>query len=611
MKSTFAKLVHELKQFKAHFFFALTCMFFSGLANVLPSWFIKVSIDGVSAMEEGARRFRLLPTQLQDFEWLPQPTLATSNLHYILPVLIVVVFAVSAFLRFLYEYNVRNVGLLVVRNMREKFHAHMQRLSLATQMKYDSGSLVSRVTGDLSALQSWVSECLTNIFNEGFKAFFLFCWLLVLDVKLTVLTLIVIPLFAFPVFTLGTKIRSYSKKGQEFIGGLTTFLGESIQNQRVVKAYNMEQRRQKEFIKESNDLYGAHRKWVLFMAMVSPLTNVIAAVGIATMLFLGLSSVTDGYITIGEFSSFFVTSILLYDPVKRIGRITTTLQSVLGVAERVFVVMDEEVQNDSGLSKVTDKLEGHIEFKNIDYSYLSSAPGPDGGPFVGGKRKRVQIFDKLSLDIKAKSSIALVGPSGSGKTTLVSLIPRFFEVDGGEILIDKINVQDLSLSDLRNQIALVTQDSLLFTGTIRDNLLIGKASATEEELIAACKKAHVYEFLQELDDGLDSHIGERGQLLSVGQRQRVSLARAFLSDAPIVILDEPTSALDNESESLIYDAINELMKDHTVLVIAHRLNTIKNCDRIVYLQDGQILESGSHEDLITQNGLYSKLLQEV
>jgi len=315
-------------------------------------------------------------------------------------------------------------------------------------------------------------------------------------------------------------------------------------------------------------------------------------------LFLGLKSVMDGNISVGDFSSFFVTTILLYDPVKRIGRVTTIIQSAIGVGERVYEVLEEEVQEDTGSRLLDTKLKGSIEFKDIKYSFESNSSS-------------MILFKDLNLNIKAKTTVALVGPSGSGKTTLVSLLPRFYEIDSGEILIDGNNIKELSLRDLRKQIALVTQDALLFTGTLRENIMLGNPRASEEEFKAALKKAHVPEFANELEKGVDSSVGERGQALSVGQRQRVALARAFISNAPIMIFDEPTSALDNESEAYIRDAIKQLREEKTVLVIAHRLNTIKNADRIVYLQDGTIRESGTHDELVKLGGSYAKLLQEV
>lgn len=612
MQTVAKKLIKEIKVFKGHFAFALFCMFLSGLANIFPSWFVKISIDGLAALSEGRTSFNIVPTQIKNFSFVPQVYLDTNNLQYVLPVAIIGVFCVSAFLRFLYEFNIRKVGLLVVKNLREKFHSHINMLSLNTQMKYDSGSLVSRITSDMHSLQSWIAESLSNLFNDGFKALFMFVWLLALDWKLTMLSIVVIPLFALPVIKIGKRIRKYSKQGQDFIGGLTTFVTESIVNQRITKAFNFENKRQSAFVDESDTLFATHKKWVKFLAMVSPVTNIIASIGIGFILFLGLSSVTNNNISVGEFSSFFVTSILLFDPVKRIGRVSTIFQSAIGVSERIFSVLGEDIQKDEGHQRLSNAVEGEIEFKNVEYSYtIDSKTGDQANQKFISQNKTIKLFKDLNLKIPAKSSVAFVGPSGSGKTTLVSLIPRFFEIKQGEIAIDGINIEDINLCDLRRQISVVAQDPLLFSGSLRDNILIGKAEASEEEFAAAVANAHVAEFAENLEHGYDTHIGERGNALSVGQRQRVALARAFISDASILILDEPTSALDNESEAYIYDAVSKLKTDKTVLIVAHRLNTIKNCDRIVYIQDGEILESGMHDELLSKGGAYAKLLQEV
>ena len=331
------------------------------------------------------------------------------------------------------------------------------------------------------------------------------------------------------------------------------------------------------------------------MALVSPITNVIGAIGISTILFIGLSSVKAGTLTVGEFSSFFVTSILLYDPVKRLGRVATIVQSALGVADRVYQLLDEPTQLDEisqkGTAKFSQPVKGSLEFRNVNFKYEDTA-----------------LFTNLNLSIPAKSSLALVGPSGGGKTSLVSLIPRFYEINSGEILIDGVNIAELSLNDLRKQIAIVTQEPLLFTGTIRENIALGKQNPSAEDLIKAAQDSFVLEFTEKLEQGLDTDIGEAGSKLSIGQKQRISLARAFISKAPIIILDEPTSALDNESQEYIYRAINKLMQDRTVIIIAHRLSTIKSCNRIVYLQDGQIIETGTHDELVAKAQAYAGLL---
>ena|GEM_PF-102050 len=618
--STLKRLIQESKAQHGLFAVAMVAMVFDGMANVLPSWIVKVSIDGLAALERGAKSFDLLPSQLHKFtQWSLE--LSTVNFALVLPLAIVVVFLIEGACKFSYQYLLRKIGVLTAEDLRNKFHAHLSRLPLATQAKYESGSLVSVVSSDLNSLQSWLAESLSNFFNDGFKALFLLVWLLILDWKLTLITAIILPLFAIPVAQLGKSIRRYSRQGQDYIGTVSTFVAETLANQRVIKAYNLEAWRDQCFARESATLAKLNQKWVFYMALVSPLTNIVGAVGIAAILYLGLSSVVHGYISVGEFSSFFVTSILLYDPIKRLGRVATIIQSALGVAERVFQVLDEEVQSEGAVTGVQAK-QAAIEFRHVSFGY--------------GSR---ELFRDLNLKIEANSSVALVGPSGGGKTTLVSLIPRFYEINSGEILINGINIKSMNLHELRQHIALVTQEPLLFTGTIRENIMLADVIASEakrhcerseaipmpsfdgllrradgtprnddtDRLAYALKASHVEEFSSKI--GLDTNIGERGANLSVGQRQRVALARAFYSQAPIILLDEPTSALDNESQAYVQDAIEKLMAERTVVIIAHRLSTVEKCNRIVYIEDAAIKEMGSHAELLASASAYAKLLE--
>ena len=613
----------------------MLCMLFDGLANVLPSWIVKISIDGLAALEKGALSFDILPTQLHKIPQfdLSHLELKTSNLALVLPLIIVAVFLLEGIAKFLYQYQVRKIGVLVSRDLREKFHSHLNKLSLATQSKYESGSLVSIVSSDLNSLQSWLAESISNLFNDGFKALFLFGWLLLLDWKLTLLTALVLPLFALPVAKLGKSIRNYSRKGQDYIGSIATFISETLANQRVIKSYNLENWRNQKFKQESDELARLNKKWVYYMALVSPLTNIVGAIGIASILYLGLNSVIAGNISVGEFSSFFVTSILLYDPIKRIGRVATIIQSALGVADRVFAVLDEPSQESENQSlTLSPATEATLGFIDVNFAY-------------GAK----QIFTDLNLEIAARTSVALVGPSGGGKTTLISLVPRFYELNSGAITINGRNIAEMPLAELRLHIAFVTQEPLLFTGTIRENIMLADVIASpkgeaihltdaqwiasspaaprnskngpdgsflrskprvqdlDERLAYALKAAHVEEFSSKI--GLDTDIGERGSKLSVGQKQRIALARAFYSKAPIVILDEPTSALDNESQALVQDAIEKLMQERTMLIIAHRLSTVQKCDRIIYIEDGEIKETGSHAELVATASAYAKLLE--
>lgn len=600
MKSTSYKLILAAKPYQGLFYLALIAMLISGLASILPSWLVKISIDGLSAIEHQAQTFNIVPQQairyLGDHLELTRFELATKDLIYVLPLSIVVVAFIEAFFKFLYQYYSRELGLLVVKDLKEKYHAHISKLSLAKQREYDSGSLVSVISSDLQSMQSWLAESLMNMFSEIFKVIFLFAWLLLLDWKLTACSLLVIPLFAIPVVKLGKSIRSYARRGQDYVGTISNFLAETIKNQPIIKAFNLEAWREEQFKIESNNLYKLFHNWILRMAIVSPLTNIIGAFGISAILFFGIQAVNNSGLTIGEFSSFFVTSILLYDPVKRLGRVATIIQSALGVADRVYEILDQDIQSDNNNAQaINGFVQGNIKFSKVCFSYANKT-----------------LFENFNLEIPAKTSLALVGPSGGGKSSLVSLIPRFYEINSGTISIDGIDIQDLSLRDLRRQIAIVTQEPLLFAGTIRENIALGLSSKSSDDLnvliLQAAEDSYVMDFARDLERGLDSQVGEGGNKLSVGQKQRISIARAFISGAPIIILDEPTSALDNESQEYIYKSIQKLMQNRTVIIIAHRLSTIKACDNIAYLEDGKIIESGSHQDLLKKASAYSTLL---
>lgn len=598
-QKTSTRLIEEAKPHIGIFFVSLFCMIASALLSVLPSWFIKISIDGLAVLQNHQDKFCILPQQILDnplssklnldcFWWKAQ------NLYLILPLSIIAVFFAEAIFKFFYQYEARKLGLLMVKSLREKFHAHINKLSIKQHKDIDSGSLVSVINSDLQNLQSWLAETVMNLFAESFTALFLALWLLLINWKLTLISALIIPVFVIPVVKIGKRIRLYSRQGQDLIGSNASFVGESIRNQSIIKAYNLENWRQENFAIESLSLHKLFDKWAFYMALVSPFTNLIGACGIATILFLGLQAVSQGLLTVGEFSSFFVTAILLYDPVKRLGRVTTIFQSALGVADRVYKLLDLNSEKLEGLI-LDQPLKGEINFRNIKFDY-------DGH----------KVFDNFDLHIPAKTSLALVGPSGGGKTSLINLLLRFYDSNIGSITIDQINIKNLDLHYLRSQIALVTQEPLLFDTSIRENIQIGLNKNTqdlESKIKQAARDSYVLEFADKLEHGLETRVGENGSKLSIGQKQRIALARAFISEAPIIILDEPTSALDNESQEFVYQSIKQLMQTRTVIVIAHRLNTIKSCDKIVYLHDGQIVETGSHDELVKLNQAYASLLE--
>ena len=607
MNKSSKKLLQEYFKHKTLLTVSITAMFFAGITSILPSWFVKISIDGLAALQNQVERFSLIPQQVQN--WLDSQSISlpenfleinVSSLKTVLPMAIVGVFLFEAVFKFCYQYFSRKLGLSIVKDIRERFHDHINKLSMKELKKIDSGSLVSVISSDLQSLQSWLAESIMNLCSESFKAFFLFSWLLLVNWKLTLISTIVIPLFAIPVIKLGKNIRKNANIGQNQIGNISSYVNESITNQSIIKAFNLENIRRQGFTKVSTDLFNTFKTWAFYIALVSPLTNLLGAVGISAILYYGLSAVIDNTLTVGEFSSFFVTSLLLYDPVKRLGRVSTIFQSALGVADRFYQMLETPTQdqNENSSQRITNG-KGDIEINNLNFNYLDSQ----------------NLFENLNLNFPSKTSTALVGPSGSGKSSLINLLMRFYEINSGEIKIDGINITELSLKNLREQFALVSQEPLLFDTSIKENILFGLEDSSdlsqtqiEARYKESCDKAHVSEFISKLENQDDTSVGEAGNKLSIGQKQRISIARAFMSLAPIVILDEPTSALDNESQELVYKSIKSLMQEKTVIIVAHRLTTIKACDNIVYLESGKIMEQGSHEALLGQGKQYASLL---
>ncbi len=586
---TLSRLISYGKKYWLQFGAAFFSMILAGFISLFPPWVVKIAVDGLNMPSQHGRIF-LLPKQLKTLIGSPSMSIHVNELLKIIPILIISAYMLDGLLRFVHQFFIRFIGIATVRDIRNALHEHLQKLSLSQVTKETSGSYVSRVTNDLVAVQSWVAETITTIFNDSSKALFLFIWLLSVNWSLTLVAIIVIPLFVIPVANLAKRLRKLSRKGQDNIGHLSGFIQESLQNLKLTQAYNLEDIRNKQFQTKNSKLFSTLKKTVMIEAMISPITGFIGACGIAFVFWYGMKSVALSQITLGDFSSYFLSTVLLYEPIKRISRVWSTLQQALGASERVFEILDLEpsLKSHVGVGSAHEvgearsfyerhdpHIHGHIIFKNVSFTY------PNGR----------EVLKNINLEICPNEKVALVGPSGVGKTSLVSLIPRFYEPQSGKIEIDGINIQSIDLHFLRSQISLVTQEQVLFNCSIRENIVFGKPNATNEELKEAAKKAHVIEFVEKLQDGFETIVGEQGMRLSGGQRQRVALARAFLKDAPILILDEPTSHLDNESEKYIQEAINELFKNRTVIIIAHRQSTIDSVDKVIALEDGKIINN--------------------
>jgi len=580
--NAFSKLLSYGKKYWALFSIAFVSMVLAGFISLMPPWLVKIAVDGLNMPKHQGRLF-LLPKQLKAIVGSPSMSIHVNELLALIPVLDNLCYFIDGILRFLHQFCIRYVGIATVRDIRNRLHEHLQRMSLSQITKEMSGTYVSRVTNDLIAVQSWVAETITTIFNDSSKAVFLFAWLLSVNWYLTLVSIIVIPLFVIPVVNLAKRLRKLSRKGQESIGDLSGYVQESLQNLKLTQAYNLEEFRNNQFKQINSKLFSTLRKTTIIEAVISPISSLVGACGIAFVFWCGMKSVAISQITLGDFSSYFLTTVLLYEPIKRISRVWSTLQQALGASERVFEILDQNSSLVETKSSVHIKnVKGQIVFENVCFNYSTGR----------------EILQDINLEINPGEKVALVGPSGVGKTTLVSLIPRFYDPQSGVIEIDGVDIKAINLSSLRTQISLVTQEQVLFNCSIRENILFGKPDAKEEELIQAAKKAHVIEFVEKFQEGFETIVGEGGTKLSGGQKQRVALARAFLRNAPILILDEPTSHLDNESEKYIEEAINELVKNKTVIVIAHKKSTIQQADKVITLENGQISNITSKKDLI-------------
>ncbi len=573
---TLTRLLSYGKKYWFQFGIAFSSMILAGFISLFPPWVVKIAVDGLNMPNDHGRIF-LLPKQLKAWIGSPSMSIHVDELLKLIPILIVSAYFLDGLLRFIHQFFIKYIGISTVRDIRNDLHEHLQKLSLSQITKETSGSYVSRVTNDLVAVQSWVAETITTIFNDSSKAIFLFTWLFSVNWSLTLTAGVVIPLFVIPVVNLAKRLRKLSRKGQENIGHLSGYIQESLQNLKLVQAYNLEPIRDKQFQSKNSKLFSTLKKTIMIEAMISPITGLVGACGVAFVFWCGMKSVASTQITLGDFSSYFLSTVLLYEPIKRISRVWSTLQQALGASERVFEILDLKsslhIEVDyKGIDNKQSLQKGHILFKNIYFSYPNSR----------------DILKNINLEINPNEKVALVGPSGVGKTTLVSLIPRFYDPTEGSIEIGGIDIKAMDLHKLRSQVSLVIQEQVLFNCSVKENILFGKSSASEKEMIEAAKKAHVIEFIEKLQDGFDTIVGEQGMKLSGGQRQRIALARAFLKDAPILILDEPTSHLDNESEKYIQEAINELVKNRTVIIIAHRQSTIDSVDKVITLEDGEI-----------------------
>ncbi|MEJ5375668.1 MAG: ABC transporter ATP-binding protein [bacterium] len=483
------------------------------------------------------------------------------------------------------------VGQRVIADVREKVYGHLQDLSLSFFHRNPTGQLISRITNDVNLLHGTVTDAVTGFLKDILTICALVGVIFHNDWLLATVSLIVFPAAVAPLAKMGKRIRGFSRRSQVQMGSLTTILHEVLSGQPVVKAFCQEAREKERFCKENKALFRTLMKRYRIRALSSPLMETLGGIGAAAAIYVGGYRVLNGEMTTGAFFSFIAALGMLYEPIKRLNKLNLLVQEGMAAAERIFQVLDEEPEvKEMPGARILAPITQAVELRDVSFGY-------------GQER----VLSHVNLRISKGEVVALVGESGGGKTTLAHLIPRFFDPTEGVVMIDGHDVREVTLSSLRGQIALVTQHTVLFNDTVLNNIAYGRPGASLEEIRAAAMAANAHGFIEMLPEGYNTIIGEAGTKLSGGERQRLCIARALVKDAPILILDEATSSLDAESEEEVQKALEVLMKGRTVLVIAHRLSTVRNAQRIVVIKRGTIVEEGDHPSLLKLNGEYARL----
>lgn len=567
-RELYVRLLGFIRPYKWVFLLSLCCMAISSaLEPAFPALLKYLLDDGFVRNQSG-------------WEWL------------VYPLFVFAVFLTRSIVGLIADYSMTWVAQNVIADLRIRMFACLLRLPTAYFGNNLSGRLMSRLTSDVNGVSSAATSSVTTLIKDSFSVLGLMGWLFYLNWKLTLVTLVLVPFIALAVRGFNGRIRFLARGLQGAQGMLTQVLQEAIEGQKVVKIFGGQSFESQRFGKVVKELRRLYMRSALASALQGPIVHFFVAVSLSVIIGVALYQAGQGEASVGDFVSFITAMLMTLAPMRRLADVNATIQRGLVAAESVFHLMDEPEETDAGHVKL-GRVQGEVSFDRVTFSY----PGAE----------RLALRD-LSFSIAPGESVALVGSSGSGKTTVANLLPRFYEVDAGRICVDGHPLPEICLSDLRNNIALVSQEVMLFNDTVAGNIAYGiEREIARDEIVRAAQAAHAMEFIERLPEGLDTFIGEKGIKLSGGQRQRLAIARALLKNAPILILDEATSALDTESERLVQEALDALMVGRATLVIAHRLSTIERANRIVVLAHGEKVEEGSHADLLRLNGIYARL----
>jgi subfamily B ATP-binding cassette protein MsbA len=569
---------------------AMICMVFVSFLTAGQAFLVKPALDGVFLKKEGVPLWvKNIIIQLHLDSLLLKRDM---EMLLLLPIAIILLFLFKGVFEYGQAYLMNYVGLRIVADIREKLYNHLQTLSLSFFTKTPTGILISRITNDVNLIQGSVSNTITGLVKDAFTVIGLIGVVIYRDWKLALMALLIFSLVIIPIKEFGKRLRKFSRKSQQRMGSITTFLHETITGNRIVKAFNMEDYEKRRFAQENNRFFKIVFKRAKIRALSHPLMELLGGIAVAIIIWVGGYRVIQGELTPGAFFSFMTALFMLYAPIRDLNKVNLEVQEGMAAAIRVFELLDTtpEIKEEEEAIPLPPVSKG-VDFQNITFKYGEET-----------------VLKDISLRVNMGEVIALVGMSGAGKTSLVNLLPRFYDVEKGQILIDGHDIRKVTFKSLRDQIALVTQQTILFNDTIRNNIAYGNIHCcSDQEIIEAAKAAYAHDFIIKLPEGYDTLIGEQGVKLSGGERQRLSVARALLKNAPILILDEATSSLDSDSETEVQKALDQLMKGRTVFVIAHRLSTIRNAHRIIVLSDGHVVEQGTHTELIALDGEYRRL----